>query len=214
VAVIDPAERLNEEGQNALLKTLEEPGVATFLLLTTTRPEGLLPTVRSRLGRYRMRPLPAAILTPALAAARPAIAADTRAWAVALGGGSLGFAQDLVDEPAARPLQARLLDFHAGRERDPHAVVDACFGDVTGKEARLARAALVLRLLRANLHAEISDGVARSVLAKSGEETYGAPLLDRWIESCEHVFAAEVDLQQHIAAEQTLLGLLLELAAA
>lgn len=48
VFVIDPADRMNAEAQNALLKTLEEPPGRAVLLLIASRPHALLPTVRSR----------------------------------------------------------------------------------------------------------------------------------------------------------------------
>ena len=39
---------MNDESQNALLKTLEEPPPETLLILTTGNPASLLPTTRSR----------------------------------------------------------------------------------------------------------------------------------------------------------------------
>ncbi len=48
VAVVHPAEALNLQSANALLKTLEEPPPGTRLLLTAADPAVLLPTVRSR----------------------------------------------------------------------------------------------------------------------------------------------------------------------
>ena len=48
VAVIVDAEAMNIAAANALLKTLEEPPAGTHLVLTSTRPAGLPPTVRSR----------------------------------------------------------------------------------------------------------------------------------------------------------------------
>lgn len=48
VAVIESAELLNVSASNALLKTLEEPPGATHLLLTSSRPGRLLPTIVSR----------------------------------------------------------------------------------------------------------------------------------------------------------------------
>ena len=48
VAVFLDAHRMREESQNALLKTLEEPPEDTLLLLLTSQPQELLPTVRSR----------------------------------------------------------------------------------------------------------------------------------------------------------------------
>src|SRR5882672_3908963 len=48
VILIYPAEAMNPNTQNALLKALEEPPPATVFLLVTTQPDRLLPTVRSR----------------------------------------------------------------------------------------------------------------------------------------------------------------------
>jgi len=48
VALVWPAEAMNRNAQNALLKTLEEPGSGALLLLLSDQPSRLLPTVRSR----------------------------------------------------------------------------------------------------------------------------------------------------------------------
>lgn len=48
VAVLHPAESLNQQSANALLKTLEEPPPGTRLLLCSADPARLLPTLRSR----------------------------------------------------------------------------------------------------------------------------------------------------------------------
>jgi DNA polymerase III delta prime subunit len=57
VALLAGVEDLGTEGQNALLKTLEEPFLGTWLLLSTSRPEALLDTVRSRVYRLGLPPL-------------------------------------------------------------------------------------------------------------------------------------------------------------
>lgn len=48
VYIIDQAERMNEEAQNAALKLLEEPPARLTIILCTTNANSLLPTVRSR----------------------------------------------------------------------------------------------------------------------------------------------------------------------
>jgi len=48
VFIVDPAERMNTNAQNALLKTLEEPPERALIILVAARPHLLLPTVRSR----------------------------------------------------------------------------------------------------------------------------------------------------------------------
>ena len=53
VAILYEADRMNTESSNAFLKTLEEPPAHTTLLLITTRPYALLPTIRSRTLHFR-----------------------------------------------------------------------------------------------------------------------------------------------------------------
>jgi len=57
IVLIRDAERMNVAAQNALLKTLEEPGEQTLLVQTTARPERLLDTIRSRSVRMRFAAL-------------------------------------------------------------------------------------------------------------------------------------------------------------
>ena len=57
VVIIDDADALVDQAQNALLKTLEEPPNASNFLLVTSRPDAMLPTVRSRCPLLRFRPL-------------------------------------------------------------------------------------------------------------------------------------------------------------
>jgi DNA polymerase III subunit delta' len=54
VILVYPAEAMNANTQNALLKNLEEPPPATVFLLVTTQPERLLATVRSRCLRFTL----------------------------------------------------------------------------------------------------------------------------------------------------------------
>ncbi len=53
VVIVDGAEAMIGEAQNALLKTLEEPPPASVFVLVTSRPDLLLPTVQSRCQRLR-----------------------------------------------------------------------------------------------------------------------------------------------------------------
>ena len=57
VFVLDEAHQLTTDAQNALLKLLEEPPKDTYFILSTTDPEKLLPTIRSRCTDYRFAPL-------------------------------------------------------------------------------------------------------------------------------------------------------------
>lgn len=57
VAVIDDADYFNQEGANALLKTLEEPPEHTIIVLIGTSATKQLPTIRSRCQIFRFAPL-------------------------------------------------------------------------------------------------------------------------------------------------------------
>lgn len=55
VAIIDPAEALNENASNALLKTLEEPVAGRYLWLISAEPAHLPATIRSRCQRLEFK---------------------------------------------------------------------------------------------------------------------------------------------------------------
>ncbi|MDH5429641.1 MAG: DNA polymerase III subunit delta' [Nitrospirota bacterium] len=58
VCLIDDADTMTTEASNALLKTLEDPPDHCLFLLISSRPEHLLPTIRSRCLALRFSPLP------------------------------------------------------------------------------------------------------------------------------------------------------------
>ena len=57
VYLIDGADDMTTEAQDALLKTLEEPPASALLILVTAYPDTLLPTIQSRCRRLRFGPL-------------------------------------------------------------------------------------------------------------------------------------------------------------
>ena len=57
IAIIEQADRMNTEAQNALLKILEEPPGATMFFLIAEQPDRLLTTIRSRCQTVRLRDL-------------------------------------------------------------------------------------------------------------------------------------------------------------
>lgn len=57
IAVIDDADFFNQEGANALLKTLEEPPANSLIILIGTSATKQLPTIRSRCQTFRFQPL-------------------------------------------------------------------------------------------------------------------------------------------------------------
>ena len=94
--IVDPADAMNPQAQNALLKTLEEPPDDTTLVLVAGSPDALLPTIRSRCLRVSFQPIPDALVVARLEAEGRS-PAEAR-LAAALAGGSVGRA--LALDPA------------------------------------------------------------------------------------------------------------------
>jgi len=91
VFVVDEAELLNPAGQNALLKTLEEPTPGTTIILVTSSEDRLLPTIRSRCQRVAFVPLPADAVRTWLVRQPDAPTEPKQvAWLVDFADGSLG----------------------------------------------------------------------------------------------------------------------------
>lgn len=103
--IIDPADDLEKNAVNALLKSLEEPPAGTFFLLVTHRPGRLLATVRSRCRVLRFAHVGPAEIDAVLRQRVPEADAATRAAAIAAAEGSPGAALAFVGRELA-PLHA------------------------------------------------------------------------------------------------------------
>ena len=66
VYILTDVERMNEEAENCLLKTLEEPPASSVLILLTSNIQALLPTTRSRCQILQFHPLSTQALTEIL----------------------------------------------------------------------------------------------------------------------------------------------------
>jgi DNA polymerase III subunit delta' len=104
VFVIEAAEAMRDESQNALLKTLEEPPDFVHLILLSSDQEGLLETVASRCQAIEFASLPAEVLETELGA--EGAPADEVAAAARLAAGDLERARLLLGE-SGRELRAQ-----------------------------------------------------------------------------------------------------------
>lgn len=100
VAIVTPADALNERAQNTLLKTLEEPPSATTFLLVSANPDALLPTIRSRCARVQLGPVPEELIARRLL--RDGVAEPEARERAARAQGS--FARALAQQGERRPL--------------------------------------------------------------------------------------------------------------
>jgi len=152
VIVDEAADVLLGPSQNALLKTLEEPPSGTVFVLVASRPDALLPTVRSRCPAIRFAPLSGSDVAGYLTAnGMPPAEAATRA---AVADGSIGRALAAAELAEVRDGARQLLE-QVARARDTRARLDATRaisgkGKGTGLGERDALA-VHLRLLHALL---------------------------------------------------------------
>jgi DNA polymerase-3 subunit delta' len=110
VFVIDRAETMEPQAQDALLKTLEEPPPASIFILVSAVADALLPTVRSRSYRLRFGRLSEGEVAQVLQERHKFSEAEARA-ASAVADGSIGraLAAEQGELAEARELAARLL---------------------------------------------------------------------------------------------------------
>src|SRR5262249_2398276 len=124
VVIVDDADALGVPPQHALLKTLEEPPSSSVFILITSRPDVLLPTVRSRCPQLRFRPLAPDEIAAVLIAGGME---DHRARAIAAtSNGSVGDALAAADgeHVDALAIAAGVLAA-AAAEREPARRIDA-----------------------------------------------------------------------------------------
>ena len=187
VFIVGDAERMvpqegSEMAANAFLKLLEEPPADTTLVLTSSEPGGLLPTVRSRVVSMRMAPLGerdvrAFIADPLVSEtlAREPIP-KSEAARIELAGGAPGAILSGADRAQAREQAKRFLAVAESRDRG--AALKMAF--VQGATKSRGRFADTLEALAALLHArarasaERGDARGAMAAAKGVDAVYRA----------------------------------------
>ncbi len=167
--IIDPADDLERNAANALLKALEEPPAGTYFLLVTHRPGRLLPTIRSRCRVLRFNPLDHAAMERILRESAPQAEAAARAAAIAAAEGSPGAALDFVDQDLGRLHQVMLRLIAEG---DEHFALRGELAEEIGTRPDRERQQAAVDLARAVVAAELGRGDARrnqAVIAVHGD---------------------------------------------
>ncbi len=136
IVLIDPADDLNRNAANAILKLLEEPPRRSLFLVLSHAPGKLLPTIRSRCQTLRLSPLDDTDLAQALAGlGLPLDGGKTQEMVLGLSKGSVSQALKLLnyggteiitafgeiltaEGPAARKAMHRLADVLSGKDSE------------------------------------------------------------------------------------------------
>lgn len=207
VAILHEVDRMNTGAANVFLKTLEEPPANTTLLLLTTRPYALLPTIRSRCLHFRF---PTA--APSEASAKegwPAWLDDYRAWLGRLADGGAADKRAIADHIfTLYGLVARfaaVLDFATAeiwkqqKEKLPAALDD---------EEQVAIETGIANGLRSRLFAEIEQATRTFALPRliAGDETTRRALVAA-VGKLEHAAGLlRLNLNESAALEEFLLS--------
>jgi DNA polymerase-3 subunit delta' len=149
ILILDQADRLNPNSANCLLKTLEEPLPGNHLILVTSAPDRLLPTIRSRTQRIRFIALSPAALTE-IAVRRGASQAKAET-AVALAAGQAARLVQNLEAEAESDLWVTVNNLRkaaAGKGVSPIFDAAAEFSDKESRQDLPEALALLARLYR------------------------------------------------------------------
>lgn len=191
VAVLHPAEAMNRNAFNALLKTLEEPPPGRHMLLVANRPQELPATIRSRCQWLRLDLPPADEALSWLAAA--GFDPEPAAEALAAARGNPGLARGYLEQ-GGLALRRDVANELVGLARDQRMAADAALAWLEDQPALRLRLAgeLVCDHLAARAGADRPDLLAGSGLAEGLDM---AALAD-WFDASVRV-AARLDGQLH-----------------
>ena len=159
VAIVMDAEHMNEGAANAFLKLLEEPPARTVFLLTTSRPDQLLPTILSRCQHLRFDPLAPEAIEEALVE-REGTDAQQAAMLARMADGSYSHALDLSENEDLLERRSLVLDFFRQAYTQDIDALNTVVQEIGGKGREGVKGVLrfMLRWLRdLMLHREMGE---------------------------------------------------------
>jgi DNA polymerase-3 subunit delta' len=204
VFIIDPADEMTWEAQDALLKTLEEPPPSAILILVTAYPDTLLPTIQSRCRRLRFAPLSDQDVARVLVERCGIDAARARLLAAGAGGSvSRALAEEVGDVAEDREAALALLQVSVRGDVLPRLKAAAALAQHGSKrrdrEALGDRLSLVASLCRdaAAIEAGAADVVANADLAAALAELGRAFGVERLTEAFATLGRAQQALERN-----------------
>lgn len=108
VYIVDEAEKMTQQAQNALLKTIEEPPSYAIIILLTTNQEAFLPTILSRCVQLKLKPLKDFVVKSYLTESMQVPEADAEVYA-AFARGNLGKAISIASSEDFKLLHKEVL---------------------------------------------------------------------------------------------------------
>ena len=192
VLIVEQGDTMSTEAQNAFLKLLEEPPADTLIILTASSPNGLLPTIHSRVQSIRVLPV-------SLEQSKKYYASDFTPPAIQkayfLSEGYMGLLKALLKEDTDHELVAQIAiakEVLAANTFDRLALVDTLSKQ---KNVRL----LLLALERVS-HASLAQAIRAD-----------SPAVSRWTGRLKTIVQAERDMTHNPSSKLLLTNLMLNL---
>lgn len=124
IYIVDEAEKMTVQAQNALLKTIEEPPSYAVIILLTTNPDLFLPTILSRCVQLKLKPLRDSVIREYLVGTMQISESRAELYA-AFARGNLGKAIKLAESEEFQQMYERLLHLlRQVREMDISQILD------------------------------------------------------------------------------------------
>jgi len=211
VFIVDEAELLEVEAQNAMLKTLEEPPERTWIILCTQQEDRLLPTIRSRCQSVSFGPLSTEAMLAWWAQSGIDVDDDKRRWITTFAAGSPGMAVRAVSEhlfEAWAALAPSMEALEQGRFDATLADRFAEFIDESAKRvvkeneqaskeaANRSAARLLLSMLGAHVRVRLREGAG----------------IERWVEAADELRRVDERLRANINLKHVLAHLVAQWA--
>ncbi|HEX2141154.1 MAG TPA: AAA family ATPase [Candidatus Limnocylindria bacterium] len=175
VVLIEGADRANEQTQNALLKSLEEPSPRQLFVLVADEPGRLLPTIRSRCQPLRIGPVAHAELVAWLIE-HERLPADQAEPIARMAGGLAGRAVALAG-------RAPLVEWRRRTQQELLDLLQRGRAERLGSARELIDSALRVTSAAAGLEPLVEAGSGSQAATAAGAEQRAAALLvvDAWL---------------------------------
>jgi len=218
VFIIDEADLLDSNGQNALLKTLEEPPAGTFIFLVTTAEDRLLPTIRSRCQRISFGPLDDQAMQAWIKKSKLPIEGAELSWTIGFAAGSPGrvlLAHQTGLYRWAQELEPLLADSERGRYRAELGttmakLVDDWAGEWVKARGNASKEAANHAGAR-HLFTMLAERARGRLRAEAGKNPEG---VERALRTIDRINDAETQLRSNVQLGLAMEGLAAELSRA
>lgn len=188
VVIVDDADTMNRQAQNAILKILEEPPKRAILILVTHRPGALIPTIRSRCRVVNFRPLPQAVFMALIRKLDASMDQESAMTLFAMTRGSVGHAGEIIEQGGMETLDrltALLAQWPQIDWPSIHALADTV--GRAGQEDQYRMLESMMTWIAETLVRVKAGTMPLPELLNRTESLLNSHTLERWIEIAEHI---------------------------